>query len=135
MLKKFHKCGFNDPRCLSKPRLFGCICGKGDSSSSSTATTVQEDNRVVADSGGLALGRGAGLQITQEFPDKVAQAFSEIVDLGKQAITASTSNVQAIKSTVENKQAKDVQGNASLIKDVAPFVAVAIIGSALISRK
>ena len=26
-----HKCRWNDPLCLRKPRLFGCICGKGGS--------------------------------------------------------------------------------------------------------
>ena len=28
---KMHKCKWNDPLCLKKPRLFGCICGKGGS--------------------------------------------------------------------------------------------------------
>lgn len=31
---KLHKCKFNDPKCLNKPRLFGCICGKGGSNTS-----------------------------------------------------------------------------------------------------
>jgi len=28
---KMHKCKWHDPLCLKKPRLFGCICGKGGS--------------------------------------------------------------------------------------------------------
>jgi hypothetical protein len=31
-IKKLHRCRFNDPICLSRPRLFGCICGKGGDS-------------------------------------------------------------------------------------------------------
>ena len=34
-----HKCHWNDPLCVNKPRLFGCICGKGETVLQAAPTT------------------------------------------------------------------------------------------------
>ena len=34
-----HKCYWKDPLCIAKPRLFGCICGKGETTIQATPTT------------------------------------------------------------------------------------------------
>lgn len=73
--------------------------GKSESSSStSTSTTTEQyDQRVGAESGGVALGQGASLSISEQFPENVAKAFNELINLARGAgelIINSNENLQ-----------------------------------------
>lgn len=60
--------------------------GGGSSSSSSTSNeTISADNRVAGADNGVTLGTNAAVQVTQEFPDSVAQQFQNLINLGQQA--------------------------------------------------
>ena len=162
---KRHTCKFSDPVCLNKKRLFGCICGKGESntSTSSTTSTISEDNRVVAENGGLSLGRGAGLQIVNEFPEEVGRAFENILSgageiistaldnsgraldtadnaidsataVSKKALDQSTESISSfIDSSTRETEIKETGGVSTTIKDFAPLAIFGIIGLTLIN--
>lgn len=114
--------------------------GSSSSSSSNTSTsTVSQDNRVAADSGGVALGQQATLDINNSFSDNVKQAFSELVGLaqeaGQQAVNFSQAAIQANENAANQVAAQAQvsvdaanQGNAVLIKQLAPYIVVAVIG-------
>jgi len=112
--------------------------GKGSSSSSSSAqtTSVNEDNRVVAENGGVALAKGASFTINEALPDSVVNVFSDLINLTKevtvqagQAISAeSTKAIDAVSNSYSDSMSKVTQGSASLISDIAPYIAMTVVG-------
>lgn len=58
---------------------------KSSSSSQSQTQSIQEDNRIVTESGGVSLGKDAILQINNELPETVANVFKDLIDLARDA--------------------------------------------------
>lgn len=86
------------------------------SSSSTTSTTNQNDQRALADNGGLALAANAALNYTNAFPDAVKDAFIKVVNLAEgagQIVLDSNAKLVQISETALNKFAA-VQKDANV---------------------
>ena len=88
--------------------------GKSQSSSSTTTqtTTQQYDQRVGAEGGAVALGQGASLSINEQFPENVAKAFNELINLARDAgelIINSNQNLQEVTKNALASNEKTVQ--------------------------
>lgn len=118
----------------------------GKSSSSSSTSTQNQDLRVGADNGAIALGQGSQFQINNQFPDTVATAFLKLVDLASGAgqLVADTSkqineaqktnrevSTAAINALTQQKAA-DVQGTASVLPQIAPYLAAAAVAIVIV---
>lgn len=112
------------------------MSGSSSSSSSSAETkSVQEDNRVVGEGNATVLGKNA--IINNEFSDNVANAFTELISLAREAgsaivdtsMRAVTSNEKAL-DTVATVQS-DVNKESNAYTDMIPIFiigAVALFG-------
>jgi len=123
-----------------------------DTQSSTSTTTTSQDNRVAADSNGVALGAGAALNYTNNnnFSDNVLTAVQELVglvrdagqqavDFSQKAISASEAATSAVaqnasdtSKAVTSTLNAQTQGSATVIAQIAPFVVVAVLGVFLI---
>jgi hypothetical protein len=113
------------------------------SSSKSTSTTQNYDQRVIADAGALAIGAGGSYTINQPFSDQVRDAYLALVNLaGKSAERESTAmqtavSMAAAQATATLSQLDRTQKGASTIyTDLFPFIAVGavVIGIAIFMR-
>lgn len=116
------------------------MCGGSKSSSSSTNTTqtTTQDQKVSATDSAIALGQGAALNYTEQFPDNVAAAFGELIqfarDSGEVAINfakTAISNNQAAMQTVADQANKSVDAatlqKETILKNFIPYAGVALI--------
>jgi len=113
----------------------------GKSESSSSTSTTNQDLRVGADQGAIALGQGASFNYTEQFPDAVASAFNRLIDLASGAgklvadtagqITAAAKTNQETTATAINaltqQKSTETQGTASVLPQIAPYIAVAAV--------
>lgn len=70
---------------------------ESSSPTTTTTTTQQYDQRVGAEGGAVALGQGASLSVQEQFPENVARAFNELINLARGAgelIINSNENLQ-----------------------------------------
>jgi hypothetical protein len=136
--------------------------GKGSSESSTTSTsaTTNQDLRVGAEGGGIALGQGASYNITDNFPTEVISVFDKIVDFSSGVLSAANDIVnkaialgenatnKALESS--NKSVTTVSGlatsavnpaeanNAAILKNLTPIAiigAIALIGIAFFNKR
>lgn len=107
--------------------------GSSSSSSSARTTSIQEDNRVVADSGGLALAKGAQINIENQFPDTVVGVFNKLVDFASGAGQVASRTSEEALATISNLQDKNNQGDARVFTDLFPLLVVGLLGIAAIT--
>lgn len=119
------------------------------SANTSSSTTVNEDNRVVADNGGISLAKDAQLTFNNEFSDNVRLIAKELIDLtrdaGKSALDiskAAISNNEKLTEQVAQRAAQAEQtqnlGPSKIITDLAPYavgLVVAIVILVIVMRK
>lgn len=113
------------------------------SSSNTSASTSQQDNRNVADNGSTALGAGASVVINDNFSSEVSNAFSELVNLAKTTIegasdvlkSTTTQSLQqaqqqanANSDAVSAAYARAQAGDKSIYTDLFPIVAMVAVG-------
>jgi hypothetical protein len=118
------------------------------SSSSSSQTTTSEDNRVGAEGGGIALGKGSSVTISQSFGPEVAAAFNRLItlaegagklvyDITQQSNSLSTKALDAgataqktttdALSKITDQLDKTQKGGTTIFADLFPFIAAGII--------
>jgi len=114
----------------------------GNSKSKSSTSTQQEDNRVIATEGGVALSKGATLNFSNEFSSEVQEAFNSIVDLARDTGTAakdialkSIANSSATVSEISTVRREANSGQSEVLERIAPFVAVGFVAFALMKKK
>lgn len=84
-----------------------------ESSSTSSTSTSNYDQRVGAEGGGVALGQGATLQVTDQFNENVARAFNELVSLARDAGQLVLESNAGLQETTE----KVLEANTQAAKD------------------
>lgn len=84
-----------------------------ESSSTSSTSTSNYDQRVGAEGGGVALGQGATLQVTDQFNENVARAFNELVSLARDAGQLVLESNAGLQETTE----KVLMANTQAAKD------------------
>ncbi len=114
--------------------------GGGSNSESNTSTSSNsEDNKVSATDNAIALGKDSQFSYVEEFPDNVKAAFTELIDLAKDAgLTAIGFANEAIKANSDSlqlvatraKQAEDAENlkEGVLVKDIFPMLVVGVLG-------
>lgn len=107
---------------------------ESSSSTSAATTNLNEDNRVVGESGSIALGKNATYEINNFMPDTVADVFKNLIDLASDAgqiVVDSTQNAVASQekalSTIATLSDKQNQGDSRIYTDLFPFVAVGVM--------
>lgn len=114
--------------------------GGGGSSTASTSTTqnLSQDNRVAADNGALALGQGATYTVNDQFDGNVSDAFSKLVDLVSNTVTAAgqivvNSQNQQQKSNTDSLSAVGSAyndqnlGTSQVFQNMIPLVLIAAV--------
>lgn len=118
--------------------------GGGSNSEANTSTSSNsEDNKVSATDNAIALGKDSQFSYVEEFPDNVKAAFTELIDLAKDAgLTAIGFANEAIKANSDSlqlvadraKRAEEVENlkDGVLVKDIFPMLVVGVLGFAAI---
>jgi hypothetical protein len=114
--------------------------GSSESSSSQTqqTSTTNQDNRVAAEPGGVALGQGASVNIQDQFSDNVQKAFNELIDLSRQAgavaVDFSTRAIEAnekalteVAKRASQAEQTETLGEKRIFTDIFPYVAAAVV--------
>lgn len=102
--------------------------GGSSSSSTSTATTSTEnyDQRVGAEGGGVALGQGATLQVSDQFSDNVARAFNQLVSLATDAGRLVMESNAGLQETTEKVLAANAQATRDAMEANAKAMQAAL---------
>lgn len=101
------------------------------SSSKSSSTTQQYDNRVAASDEALALGAGAAIVIDQPFSAEVGAAYADLVGLVRDQ-NDTTFNYLGKVSDLEASQYQNLleqldrtqKGGSTIYTDIFPYVAI-----------
>lgn len=108
---------------------------KSSSNTSSATQTSNEDNRIAAEGGSLALGKNAALQINNQLPETVVDVFKDLIELaggaGNKAIEASQKAIASSEqtlSTIANIADNQSKGESRIYTDLFPILAVGVIG-------
>jgi hypothetical protein len=111
----------------------------GKSESSSSTSTSNQDNRVGADNGALALGQGAQLQINEDFPDNVALAFNKLIELAQGAGSivqdSSKSNQSLTEAAIQALAAQrqvETNSQAFTFNKALPYIVVGAIAVVIV---
>lgn len=115
--------------------------GKGGSSSTSktTTTTEQYDQRVLAETGSLAIGAGGEFTYTQEFGTEVANAFDSLIEFAEEAgralmkqseqsQKAASEQFASQHKTLSEQLAISQAPTETFIRKVLPYSVVAFFG-------
>lgn len=113
---------------------------KSSSASSSQTSSVNEDNRIVADNGGVALGKDAILQTNDYFSDNVLASFKELVSLVRDAgevvvktTDTAQANTQAQLAAFTAAIQNDKQGTTTTEQNIVKYIPLIIVAGLIIS--
>lgn len=106
--------------------------GGGKSSSSSTQQTTNQDNRVVADSGALAVGAGANVNYSyvQGLDENVNKLITNVLSVVSDVATGAGSAVsKALDTTTAVAERNQVTGAGNALVDALSSPSVIILGA------
>lgn len=98
------------------------------SKSTTTTSTEQKDQRVVAETGSSVIGPEARVTIHNEFSETVADAFNSLIDFASDIGSAAVGQAEQVQQSLSDELQRKTTGEFSGILRFFPYVALGLIG-------